>query len=283
MDILKSSAELQVRVAQWHAQGKRIGFVPTMGNLHAGHLRLVDVARQHADIVIVSIFVNPTQFGANEDFNRYPRTLEQDCAQLKLHQVDLVYTPDVATMYPNGINLRTYVDVSGIADLHEGASRPGHFRGVATVVAKLFHQVQADAAIFGEKDFQQLLIIRQMVSELNFPIRIVGVPTVREVDGLAMSSRNGYLSPQQRQQAPIIYRILTEVQRRWHTGEKAIDVLQQYGKRSLIDAGLQPDYFVIVSAETLLPPNSPTESLVILVAARLGTTRLIDNLQIGPI
>lgn len=283
MEILTHTSDLHIRLAQWRSQGKRIGFVPTMGNLHAGHLRLVEVARQYADVVIVSIFVNPTQFGVNEDFNRYPRTLEQDCTQLKQYQVDLVYTPEVATIYPQGTNLRTYVDVTGLAELHEGASRPGHFRGVATVVAKLFHLVQPEVAIFGEKDFQQLMIIRHMVADLNFPIDIVGVPTVRENDGLAMSSRNGYLSIEERRRAPAIYRVLSDLKQRWQAGERDIAVLQQNGWQLLIDAGLQPDYLVIVSAETLLPPKSPTESLVILVAARLGSTRLIDNLQIGPI
>ncbi len=261
---------------QWRRQGDTIAFVPTMGHLHAGHIKLVTTARQHADKVVVSIFVNPTQFGEGEDYVAYPRTERRDVEKLQAANVDLLFLPGVEEMYPQAPLVS--VIVTGIADLHCGRSRPGHFNGVASVVCKLFNIVQPDKAFFGEKDFQQLAVIRQMAADLNFPIQIHGVPIVRETDGLAMSSRNSYLTPQQRSIAPKLYQTICRVRDAVLAvqGDYALIIKQQL--ETLRCAGFRPDYLVICRTGDLLEATEDDRDLVVLVAAWLGHTRLIDNL-----
>lgn len=280
MNILDSVAALRAQISNWRKAGETIAFVPTMGNLHAGHFKLVDIARQQADRVICSIFVNPMQFGKNEDLDKYPRTLEADIAGLTTHQADALFTPTPAIMYPRGLDEQTYVEVPLLGDLHCGASRAGHFRGVSTVVSKLFNLVQPDIACFGQKDYQQLAIIRQMVADLSFPIQIIGVPTERAADGLALSSRNGYLSAEQRQQAPALYQILQQVKAAIVAGQHDYRALEQQAKADLTTAGFRPDYFNISHQQTLVLAQTATEPKVILAAAALGNTRLIDNLEV---
>lgn len=277
---MKTQWDVHGEIRSWRQQSERIGFVPTMGNLHAGHLRLVEVARQHCDRVVVSIFVNPMQFGAGEDYTRYPRTLEADQAQLAARQVDLVFVPEVADMYPEGPEQTTYIEIPGLTTGLEGAHRPGHFRGVATVVNKLFNIVQPDVAVFGEKDFQQLLVIRRMVRDLDMPIEILGEATVREADGLALSSRNQYLTVEQRQQAPALYETLQYLRARLQQNGVDYTDLEQDAIMRLEKKGFSPDYVAIRHSETLQEPQSHTDPLVILAAARLGQTRLIDNLRV---
>lgn len=280
MNILDSVAALRAQISNWRKAGETIAFVPTMGNLHAGHFKLVDIARQQADRVICSIFVNPMQFGKNEDLDKYPRTLEADIAGLTTHQADALFTPTPAIMYPRGLDEQTYVEVPLLGDLHCGASRAGHFRGVSTVVSKLFNLVQPDIACFGQKDYQQLAIIRQMVADLSFPIQIIGVPTERAADGLALSSRNGYLSAKQRQQAPALYQILQQVKAAIVAGQHDYRALEQQAKADLTTVGFRPDYFNISHQQTLVLAQTATEPKVILAAAALGNTRLIDNLEV---
>lgn len=257
--------------------GKSIALVPTMGNLHAGHITLVKKAKQRADIVVVSIFVNPTQFGVNEDFDKYPRTLAADSALLAEAQCDLVFAPAAQEMYPDGRSQNTSVSVSGITEVLCGKSRPGHFTGVATVVSKLFNIVQPDMALFGEKDYQQLAVIRRFSKELCFPIEIVGVPTVRAEDGLALSSRNGFLSVDERKLAPQIYQTLSNLRSAIENGQRDYAMLAAAGNGHLEKCGFTPDYLEI-RRQDLDPAGPEDKALVILVAARLGTTRLIDNL-----
>lgn len=259
---------------------ERVAFVPTMGNLHEGHLALVREARRHAGVVVVSIFVNPLQFGPNEDLDRYPRTLEADRMALQAEGVDLLFAPPVEAIYPIPLEQQTRVEVPGISDIHCGASRPGHFSGVATVVCKLFNMVQPDVAVFGKKDYQQLQVIRRMVRDLAMPVEIVGLDTVREPDGLAMSSRNQYLDLEQRQIAPRLYASLREGSARILQGRRDWHVLEEEIIADLAAAGLRPDYVVIVDAQTLLPPALHSEKLVMLAAAWLGEARLIDNIEI---
>lgn len=280
MQVLKMQWEVHAVVRGWHQQAERIGFVPTMGNLHEGHLRLVDVAREHCDRVVVSLFVNPMQFGVGEDFARYPRTLDSDQAKLVERQVDMVFVPDDQTMYPHGHQQTSYIDVPGLSTGLEGAQRPGHFRGVATVVNKLFNIVQPDVAVFGEKDYQQLLVIRRMVRDLDMPIEILGEATVREPDGLALSSRNQYLTQQQRQDAPGLYETLQYVRERLLRGGVDFTDLEQDAIMRLEKQGFVPDYVAIRQSDTLLEPKNHTDQMVILAAARLGATRLIDNLRV---
>ncbi|MBI3561890.1 MAG: pantoate--beta-alanine ligase [Gammaproteobacteria bacterium] len=282
MRIVAAPAELGDLVDSYRQHGEPIAFVPTMGNLHAGHLRLVETARQYAPRVVVSIFVNPLQFGVNEDFNRYPRTPDHDYKLLQDRQVDMVFVPEVVTLYPNGAQRCSYVEVPGLTALLEGAHRPEHFRGVATVVAKLFHLVQPQVAVFGEKDYQQLVIIRRMVQDLDFPLRVVAVPTVREHDGLAMSSRNGFLTTAERRLAPMLYRTLCGLRDHLVAGERGFTRLEADAARLLAEAGWVPDYVAVRNRHTLLSPQSPEDPLIILAAARLGHTRLIDNLPVGP-
>jgi pantoate--beta-alanine ligase len=271
---------LRERLERWRRDGLRIGFVPTMGNLHAGHLDLVRAAASHTDRVVVSIFVNPLQFGPGEDFASYPRTLAEDLEQLAGEDCDLVFTPDEATMYPCGRADTTRVEVPGLSAILCGATRPGHFAGVATVVSKLFNLVQPTLAAFGEKDQQQLAVIRRMTAELCFPIEILGVPTRREPDGLAMSSRNRYLSPGERAVAPALYASLQAGAQALGAGRRDFVALQQAGMDNIRSAGLEPEYFEIRRQDGLDLPEPADRRLVIFAAARLGRARLIDNLAV---
>jgi pantoate--beta-alanine ligase len=246
-----------------------------MGNLHAGHCQLVTAAKQRADKVVVSIFVNPTQFGVGEDFDSYPRTEAQDTEKLQAIDTDVLFLPSVAEMYSP--NAKTVVSVAGLSELYCGASRVGHFDGVATVVCKLFNMVQPDVALFGLKDFQQLAVIRTMVNDLNMPVDIIGIDTVREADGLAMSSRNGYLTPEQRQTAPLLYQSLCDAREAIVAG-LAYSIVEKQALSTLENAGFQPDYFRICRSVDLAPAQQGDTELVLLVAAKLGKTRLIDNL-----
>ena len=272
-------ADLRERVRAWRVAGERIAFVPTMGNLHAGHLSLVRAGRMHADRVVASIFVNPLQFGPSEDLDAYPRTLDADRRQLEASGCDLLFTPSVDEVYPRGQDSQTRVEVPGISDILCGASRPGHFVGVATVVCKLLNMVQPDVALFGEKDFQQLLVIRRLVEDLALPVEVVGVPTARESDGLAMSSRNGYLTPEERALAPALYRVLNATAEAMRAGEP-IERAERAGLDALAAAGLRPDYLSVRRAEDLAPAGPEDRALVILAAAYLGRARLIDNLRV---
>lgn len=281
MQTVETISELRAQIAEWRGAGDRIAFVPTMGNLHEGHLALVARARELAERVVVSIFVNPLQFGQGEDLDAYPRTPREDAEKLQQAGADLLLRPQVAEVYPRGQEGVTYVEVPGISDILCGASRPGHFRGVATVVAKLFNMVQPDVACFGEKDYQQLTVLRRMVSDLNMPVALEGVATRREADGLAMSSRNGYLSAEERRTAPQLYRTLQGVAGRLRGGENEWAVLERQAAEELAAAGLSPDYVAIRRAADLERPDPGERALVILAAARLGRTRLIDNLLIN--
>jgi pantoate--beta-alanine ligase len=278
--VIADPAALDARLADWRRAGERIGLVPTMGNLHAGHLDLVRAAAARAGRVVVSIFVNPLQFGPGEDFTAYPRTLAADLEHLAAEECALVFTPDEETMYPGGRTHTTRVEVPGLSDILCGASRPGHFTGVATVVAKLFNLVQPELAVFGEKDRQQLAVIRQMTAELCFPVEIHGVPTRREPDGLAMSSRNRYLDARQRAAAPGLYAALRAAAVALGAGERDFVALQQAGMDNVRAAGLDPEYFEIRREDGLEPPNAADRHLVVLAAARLGRARLIDNLAV---
>ncbi len=279
MITLTTITDLRRQVRGWRADGKRIALVPTMGNLHAGHLTLVRRARELADQVVVSIFVNPLQFGAGEDFEGYPRTMEQDAAALVAAGADLLFTPAVTEVYSKSREQQTRVEVPGISDILCGASRPGHFMGVATVVCKLFNMVQPDLALFGDKDYQQLLVIRNMVQDLCIPIEIIGVPTVRDGDGLALSSRNGYLTAAERKQAPELRRIMLKTAVAIESGSKDYVGLEEKAKLELEKAGFNPDYYTIRSAVDLSEPTDKMSDLVVLAAAYLGKARLIDNLQ----
>lgn len=253
-----------------------VGFVPTMGALHEGHRSLIQAARRTCDVVVASIFVNPKQFAPNEDFSRYPRTLEADCRMLETEGVDLLFTPSEQTMYPAGAT--TFVEVAGVSDRLDGASRPGHFRGVATVVAKLFHIVQPELAFFGQKDAAQLAVLRQMVRDLDLPVKLVACPIVREHDGLAMSSRNRYLSDQERRQALAIFRGLQTASQLFQDGERRADVLLRAVQNCLRqEPALREDYVALVDADTLLPLENAEHGGLLAVAAYVGTTRLIDN------
>jgi pantoate--beta-alanine ligase len=272
-------SELRALVAGWRRAGERIAFVPTMGNLHAGHGSLVGRASQLADRVIVSIFVIPLQFGPNEDFAAYPRTPEVDRRVLESLHVDLLFAPEVADIYPRGQESTARVHVPMLEDILCGAFRPGHFMGVATVVTKLLNIVQPDVAVFGEKDYQQLLIIRRAAVDLCMPIEIVGVPTAREPDGLAMSSRNRYLSADQRAIAPAIYSELERARKAIESGNGDYATLARQGGQALQQAGFRPDYFEIRDAATLDVAGAQSHELVILTAARIGRARLIDNVR----
>lgn len=268
---------LRDHIARWRGEGARIGFVPTMGNLHAGHLRLIEVAREHCACVVASIFVNPLQFGPGEDFARYPRTPDADCMALERAGTDLAFMPDVPTMYPRPLEYMTRVAVPELSAILEGAHRPGHFDGVTTVVARLFNLVQPDVAVFGEKDWQQLAIIRRMVADLGWPIELMGVPTVREPDGLAMSSRNGYLSASERALAPALARTLDGIAARLRAGEHDFAALEVAAVTALTQVGFAVDYVSVRRREDLRPADASDKRLIVLAAAHLGTTRLIDN------
>jgi pantoate--beta-alanine ligase len=281
MQTVKTISALRAELAPWRVKGERIAFVPTMGNLHAGHLKLVEIAKKQAKRVVVSIFVNPLQFGQNEDFLSYPRTFDEDSRILSKNSVDILFAPELEEIYPESQATLTRVEVPGLSDILCGASRPGHFRGVAMVVNKLFNIVQPDLAVFGEKDYQQLLIIRRMVKDLAMPIEIVSVPTVRELDGLAMSSRNGYLSAEERRQAPQLYQALCAVRYQLMKG-KGCDfaAAEEVGLVWLRNAGLRPDYLSVRRAQDLGPAGADDRDVVVLAAAWLGNTRLIDNLPV---
>ncbi|WLH45461.1 pantoate--beta-alanine ligase [Pseudomonas beijingensis] len=280
MNTVKTVRELRAAVARARGEGKRIAFVPTMGNLHSGHVALVTKAAQRADFVVASIFVNPLQFGAGEDLDKYPRTLAADQEKLLQAGCHLLFAPSVEEMYPDGMAGQTRVSVPQLSEGLCGASRPGHFEGVATVVSKLFNMVQPDLAVFGQKDFQQLAVIRALVHDLNMPIQIIGEPTVRAEDGLALSSRNGFLSPDQRAVAPVVYRVLSQIAESIKQGQRDFPALIGEQLKQLEAAGLRPDYLEIRHAKTLRPALNEDRDLVILVAAFLGTTRLIDNLHL---
>ena len=278
MNTVKTVRELRAAIARARAEGKRIGFVPTMGNLHSGHVALVEKASQRADFVVASIFVNPLQFGPNEDLAKYPRTLAADQEKLVSAGCHLLFAPTPEEMYPQGMDDQTLISVPVVSEGLCGGSRPGHFEGVATVVAKLFNMVQPDLAIFGEKDFQQLAVIRKLVRDLNLPVQIFGEPTVRADDGLALSSRNGYLSAEQRQVAPQLFATLKDMADSICGGRDDFSRLTLDGLKHLEKAGFRPDYLEIREAGSLRPAQAGDKELVILVAAYLGTTRLIDNL-----
>jgi pantoate--beta-alanine ligase len=280
MNTVKTVRELRAAIARARGEGKRIGFVPTMGNLHSGHAALVTKAAQRADFVVASIFVNPLQFGANEDLDKYPRTLAADQERLLQAGCNLLFAPTVEEIYPDGMAVQTRVSVPNLSEGLCGASRPGHFEGVATVVSKLFNMVQPDLAVFGEKDYQQLAVIRAMVRDLNMPIQIIGEPTVRAEDGLALSSRNGYLTAEQRATAPVVYRTLQQIGDAISRGQRDFAALVADGQAQLAAAGLRPDYLQVRHALTLRPAMVDDRDLVILVAAYLGNTRLIDNLYV---
>jgi pantoate--beta-alanine ligase len=279
LEVIARPAQLRERVLQWRRNGERIAFVPTMGNLHAGHGSLVSRASQLAEHVIVSVFVNPLQFGPNEDFAAYPRTPEEDRKLLRSLHVDVLFAPEVDDIYPRGQDTTARVHVPGLEDILCGAFRPGHFMGVATVVTKLLNLVQPDVALFGEKDFQQLMIIRRAAVDLCMPVEIVGVETAREADGLAMSSRNRYLTPEQRALAPHIFAELERARKAIESGATDYAALEQAGMDALKKVGFRPDYFAIRDANTLQMPNGESDDLVVLTAARIGRARLIDNVR----
>lgn len=279
MQTVQDAPALRAAIRSWRSKSQTVGFVPTMGNLHAGHQSLIKLARARTERVVASIFINPTQFGPNEDFARYPRTLVQDQAVLADEGCDLLFAPEVATIYPFGAEYSVSLHVPQITDTLEGAQRPGHFDGVGTVVCKLFNLVQPDLAVFGQKDFQQLKVIERMVRDLCLPVKVMAAPTLRADDGLALSSRNQYLSPSERAKAPLIHDTLQKMRDLLARGH-AWRVLEQVASAQLVRAGFAPDYAVIRRAEDLAEPaEGQREGLIALIAARLGSTRLIDNLM----
>ncbi|NBB13195.1 pantoate--beta-alanine ligase [Pseudomonas sp. SLFW] len=280
MNTVKTVRELRAAVARARSEGKRIALVPTMGNLHSGHTALVTKAAQRADFVVASIFVNPLQFGPTEDLATYPRTLAADQEKLLQAGCHLLFTPTVEEMYPHGMADQTIVRVPVVSEGLCGGSRPGHFDGVSTVVSKLFNMVQPDIAIFGQKDFQQLAVVSALVRDLNMPIQIIGEPTVRAADGLALSSRNGYLTEAERATAPALYRVIKQIGDALHNGEQNQEQLLDDGRKALESAGFRPDYLEIRQAVTLRPATPGDQDLVVLGAAFLGKTRLIDNLHL---
>jgi pantoate--beta-alanine ligase len=280
MNTVKTVRELRAVVARARSEGKRIALVPTMGNLHSGHIALVTKAVQRADFVIASIFVNPLQFGPNEDLASYPRTLAADQEQLLQAGCHLLFTPTVEEIYPHGMADQTIVRVPVVSEGLCGGSRPGHFDGVSTVVSKLFNMVQPDIAIFGQKDFQQLAVVNALVRDLNMPIQIIGEPTVRAADGLALSSRNGYLTEDQRTAAPALYRVIKQIGTALQNGEQDHQQLIGDGVKALESAGFRPDYLEIRHAVSLRPATPDDRDLVVLGAAFMGKTRLIDNLHL---
>ena len=280
MQSITEIKSLRSQIKAWRQAGLSVAFVPTMGNLHRGHFSLVEKAKTLADKVVVSIFVNPMQFGANEDLDNYPRTLSEDKQGLAELGTDIVFTPSVSTIYPNGLGEQSFVDVPGVSLGYCGGSRPGHFKGVATVVTKLFNLVQPDYACFGEKDFQQLQVIKTMARDLSMSVEIIGVPTMREVSGLAMSSRNGYLSAEQKTTATALFKALGQCAEQLKQGNKDFTSLKAHAKQSLEQAGLKPDYFEIAQRDTLKTATLDDNHFVILAAAFLGSVRLIDNMQV---
>src|SRR6266478_6169308 len=281
METVNTIAAVREQVGRWRSEGRRIAFVPTMGNLHRGHVSLIEAARRHGDRFVASIFVNPMQFGPNEDFVLYPRAPTEDERMLGEAGCNLMFMPDVAEMYPHGSERATRVEVPGLSRILCGEFRPGHFEGVSTVVAKLFHIVEPDVAVFGEKDFQQLTIIRRMVADLCMPVEIVAAPTVRDSDGLAMSSRNQYLTAEERALAPKIYATLQAAANRVRSGEVDFASIERSGLQALESAGFRLDYFCVRQAADLGAPAPAARELVVLTAVRLGRARLIDNAQVS--
>ncbi|MBD2813911.1 pantoate--beta-alanine ligase [Xenorhabdus sp. Flor] len=281
MLIIETIPILRRELRRWRQAGKRIAFVPTMGNLHDGHMALVDTAKAQADVVIVSIFVNPMQFDREDDLVNYPRTLQEDCEKLSRRNVEMVFAPNANEMYPNGLNgKQTFVEVPELSYMLEGASRPGHFRGVTTVVSKLFNLIQPDLVYFGEKDFQQLQVIRKMITDMAYDITLVSVPTVRDKHGLALSSRNNLLSPEEKKVAPRLNQVMQCAAERLRNGEQDIKQLLEIMSTHLREEGFMLDEIFIRDAENLEPLTSQSKRAVILMAAWLGKTRLIDNQQI---
>lgn len=280
MQTLHHISALRSAASDWRAHADSIAFVPTMGNLHEGHLRLVEQARARARRVVVSIFVNPLQFGPHEDYLSYPRTLAEDSLQLAERNVDILFAPDERELYPSGVHGLTRVEVPELSQVLCGAHRPGHFTGVTTVVNMLLNIVHPDVALFGEKDYQQLLIIRRMVADLHMAVDIVGVATVRDPDGLAMSSRNQYLSPEQRRRAPRLYEALRQAAAMLQENPGSRTAVERRGLAQLEAAGFRPEYFAVRDAATLTPPSRQTAALVVLAAAWLGGARLIDNIVV---
>ena len=281
MIVVNTSESLRESLGEWRRSDEHIALVPTMGNLHDGHLSLVTHAREHAERVVVSIFVNPTQFGEGEDFEGYPRTLERDKRLLKKFKADLLFVPDVDTMYPFGVDNATSVTVPVLTADFCGAFRPGHFDGVTTVVSRLFSIVQPDVAVFGQKDYQQQLVIRRLVDDLRLPLQIVCGPTIREDDGLALSSRNRYLSEEQRGVAPTLYSVLKNIGKDLQAGKRNFADLEQHAMDALSAVGFEPEYIGIRRAENLESPDRDTDEIVVLGAARLGNARLIDNIVVS--
>lgn len=280
MQVVTDRVELQELRNTWRHHGEHVALVPTMGNLHSGHLSLVELAAEHAERVVVTVFVNPTQFGDGEDFDDYPRTLERDTRRLKTLQADVVFAPGVETVYPFGIENATTVSVPGLTQDFCGASRPGHFDGVTTVVARLFALVQPDVAIFGQKDYQQQLVIRHMTADLSLPIRIITAPTVREADGLAMSSRNQYLSEKEREVAPNLFATIRHIGEELQNGNRNFGELESEAFGRLEAAGFTPDYVAVRRAQNLEIPERDCDDIVVLAAAQLGKARLIDNVVV---
>ncbi|EBZ7421744.1 pantoate--beta-alanine ligase [Salmonella enterica subsp. enterica serovar Bonariensis] len=277
MLIIETLPLLRQHIRRLRQEGKRVALVPTMGNLHDGHMKLVDEAKARADVVIVSIFVNPMQFDRPDDLVRYPRTLQEDCEKLNKRKVDYVFAPAVEEIYPQGLEGQTYVDVPGLSTMLEGASRPGHFRGVSTIVSKLFNLIQPDIACFGEKDFQQLALIRKMVADLGYDIEIVGVPIIRAKDGLALSSRNGYLTAEQRKIAPGLHNVMNSIAEKLIAGNRELQEIIAIAEQELNEKGFRADDIQIRDADTLQELTETSKRAVILAAAWLGQARLIDN------
>lgn len=277
MLIIETLPLLRQHIRRLRQEGKRIALVPTMGNLHDGHMKLVDEAKNAADVVVASIFVNPMQFDRADDLARYPRTLQDDCEKLNKRKVDIVFAPAPDQIYPHGTDSQTWVEVPGLSDMLEGASRPGHFRGVATIVSKLFNLVQPDVACFGEKDYQQLAVIRKMVADMGYDIEIIGVPTVRAKDGLALSSRNGYLTSDQRKIASGLSKVMNAMAEKLRTGDNDIHEIIAVAEQELNSSGFRADDIQIRDADTLLEVSPASKRAVILMAAWLGQARLIDN------
>ena len=280
METVTTISAVRERVRAWRRAGERVVFVPTMGNLHAGHVSLIEAARRHGERFVASIFVNPMQFGPNEDWAQYPRTPREDERMLAAAGCSLMFMPDVTEIYPHGSERATRIEVPQLSRILDGEFRPGHFEGVSTIVAKLFHIVEPDVAVFGEKDYQQLTVIRRMVADLCMPVEIVGAPTMRDADGLAMSSRNQYLTPTERALAPRIFEALQAAATRVRTGDADFASIERAGFATLDGAGFRPDYFSLRKAEDLSPATPQARELVILTAARIGKTRLIDNVQV---
>jgi pantoate--beta-alanine ligase len=275
--VINGKKELRQQLEDWRQHDDHIAIVPTMGNLHIGHISLIELAREHAERVVVTVFVNPTQFGEDEDFDKYPRTLERDTLRLRKIGADILFVPGNDTVYPFGIENATTVSVPGLSDNFCGSFRPGHFEGVTSVVARLFALVQPDVAVLGQKDYQQYIVIRRMAIDLNLPVNVLVAPTIREDDGLAMSSRNQYLTEDERLISPMLYQSLTRIGEQLQSGKRNYEELEQLAISDLTAAGFQPEYIAIRRALDLSVPDRDCDELVILVAAHLGEARLIDN------